>query len=185
MSSRIKKTAGFTVIELMIVLVVLGILAGLAAPAFQSMLQNNKSAALSEDFVSAVNFARVEAVKRASSVSLCRTTDGGTCAVAGDWATGFLIYVEGSAETSTSTTIATDGLLKVYPAVDIKGGKIAVTRSGNPVSFIRFTGLGGLARDINADAIITTQFNKCKGLYKRVSTVKLSGSVTTVRQACS
>ena len=187
MSLSVKqKNSGFTVIELMVVLVVVGVLASLAAPSFQAMIANNKIAAFSEELTSAINFARVEAVKRSASVSLCRTTDGTTCASAGDWNTGFLVYVDSSAsETAVTTAMATNGLLKVYPSVVAKGGVIDVKRSGSAISFVRFTSLGALAKNVNADVTFGVSFKNCKGDQKRVTTLKLSGTANTTRVACS
>lgn len=187
MSLSVKqKNSGFTLIELMVVLVVLGVLVGLAAPSFQTMITNNKITSFSEELVSAISFARVEAVKRSRSVSLCRTTDGETCASEGDWNTGFLVYVDDSAsETEATTTIAADGLLRAYPSVAVKGGVIDVKRGGFEVSFIRFTSMGALARNINADVTFDVSFDNCRGNQKRVTTLKLSGTSSTVRQACS
>ena len=181
-----RKNSGVTVIELMVVLVVVGVLASLAAPSFQAMIANNKIAAFSEELTSAINFARVEAVKRSTFVSLCRTTDGATCASAGDWNTGFLVYVDNSAtETATTTGIATSGLLKVYPAVDTKGGVIDVKRNGSAISFVRFNSLGALAKNSSGDATFGVSFKNCKGNQKRVTTLKSSGIASTARQACS
>ncbi len=159
-----RKNIGFTVIELMVVLVVLGVLVGLAMPSLQAMIANNKIMAFSEELSSAISFARVEAVKRSTSVSLCRTTDGATCAAAGDWNTGFLVYVDGSTS-ETATNITT--LLKVYPSVATKGGLIDVKRNGAAVSFVRFTSLGALAKKDSGDATFDISFNKCKGNQRR------------------
>src|SRR5210317_2067490 len=61
---------GFTVIELMLTIVVLGFLAALAVPRFDQMITRNNLAAASNDLVVALLTARSEAVKRECRVSV-------------------------------------------------------------------------------------------------------------------
>ena len=61
---------GFTVIELMLTIVVLGFLAALAVPSFNQMITRNNLAAASNDLVVALLTARSEAVKRECRVSV-------------------------------------------------------------------------------------------------------------------
>ena len=70
---------GFTVIELMITIVVLGFLAALAVPSFSQMIARNNLSAASNDLVVALITARSEAVKRECrvSVSTASTWDAG------------------------------------------------------------------------------------------------------------
>ena len=61
---------GFTIMELMITIVVLGFLAALAVPSFSQMITRNNLAAASNDLVVALLTARSEAVKRECRVSV-------------------------------------------------------------------------------------------------------------------
>ena len=61
---------GFTILELMITLVVLGFLAALAVPSFSQMIARNNLSAASNDLVVALLTARSEAVKRECRVSV-------------------------------------------------------------------------------------------------------------------
>lgn len=67
MIARIKQT-GFSLIELLIVIVMIGILSSLAAPSYQEMIENTKIRTAAESIQSGFQIARAEAVKRNRSV---------------------------------------------------------------------------------------------------------------------
>ncbi|OYW28041.1 MAG: Pre-pilin like leader sequence, partial [Methyloversatilis sp. 12-65-5] len=64
--------AGFTMIELMIVVTLMAILAAFAFPAFQSFIASNRLTAESNELLSGMNLARSEAVRTQRRVLLCR-----------------------------------------------------------------------------------------------------------------
>ena len=72
MKTEIKKSKGFTLVELMITLIVLGILLGLGVPSFVNLYNRNKLATSANKIVAAVNAARVAAIKQNSTVSFCQ-----------------------------------------------------------------------------------------------------------------
>jgi len=87
------RAAGFTLVEMVVTLAVLAILAALAVPGLQDVLQNARRATTVNGFIGAVQLARSESVKRHWPVSLCRSEDGRSCAGSGDWAAGWLVFV--------------------------------------------------------------------------------------------
>lgn len=82
------KSKGFTLVELMVTVVVAAILLGLAAPSFRDAIQNNKFVATSNQLVSALKYARTEALKRRASVTVCGLNDAKTaCGASTNWKT--------------------------------------------------------------------------------------------------
>lgn len=75
---------GFTLIELMIVLMLIAVMAGIGVPAFQTMLQNSRLTSSTNSLLSALQYARSEAVTQRSAVTVSPLN--GT-----DWASGALI----------------------------------------------------------------------------------------------
>jgi len=69
-----QKNAGFTLIETMIVVAIVGIVAAIAVPSYKDMLETNSLEQAVESFQSDMQFARTEAIKRSMSVVVSRTT---------------------------------------------------------------------------------------------------------------
>ncbi|MCP8463870.1 GspH/FimT family pseudopilin [Pseudomonas sp. ZM23] len=68
--SRPKGSAGFTLIELMVTILLLVILAGFAVPNFTSLIRSNRVQSVADEFYSLLQYARTEAVTRGQQVTL-------------------------------------------------------------------------------------------------------------------
>jgi type IV fimbrial biogenesis protein FimT len=70
-----RRPAGFTLVELMVVVLIAAILLGLGVPALRTLLQTNQLATITDGFASALNEARSESARFGVPVAL--TTTGG------------------------------------------------------------------------------------------------------------
>lgn len=84
---------GFTLIEMLVVITLVGILAALAFPNFRTLIQNQRIGTQANDFIADLGFARSEAVKRVGQVGVCVSTDGATC-TGGSWNAGRVIFFD-------------------------------------------------------------------------------------------
>jgi len=106
---------GFTLVELMITVAIVGIVAALGIPSFQEMLRQNRASSLANELAASLNLARSEAIKQGARVSVCKSaniTDASpTCSTTANWQNGWLIFVDKG--TSGSFDDSSDTRLKV------------------------------------------------------------------------
>lgn len=146
---------GFTLIELIVTIGILGILMAAAAPSMRDMILNNRMSGLANDLMSDLAAARSEATKRGQRIVICKNATGGgadTSCGAGSWKDGWLLYLDANSNTLldggetivrvrqalpteitvTPTTIADFVIVRPVGSVTPLGNfKICDQRSGN------------------------------------------------------
>ncbi|EJN34871.1 GspH/FimT family pseudopilin [Pseudomonas sp. GM80] len=146
------RTKGFTLIELMVALAVFLILITLAVPTFTRSIQSSKADTEMGDLQRAINFARLEAIDRGTTIRL-RPTAGGSA-----WTGELSVY------DSTGTPA---NVLRVVPAMS-SGASLALTLG---VTALDFNSLGGLSA---ATAVVITY---TLGTQSRTLNVCLNGRI--------
>jgi len=113
LSSNRRVATGFSLIELMVVVALVGIVTAIAVPSFRSMIETNRVAAEVNSFTGDLQFARSEAIKRGLPVSICVSSNGTSCVNANTWQTGWIVFsdIDGSGTLGTG-----DSLLRKRPA---------------------------------------------------------------------
>lgn len=90
--------AGFTIVELMVVVAIAAILAMVAIPSLRDVMNNMRQSSAANLLMSDLNHARAEAIKRNARVLVCRRNTAGTdCNTAGtatDWSVGWVVCSE-------------------------------------------------------------------------------------------
>jgi type IV fimbrial biogenesis protein FimT len=82
---------GFTLIELMIVLVIVAVFVMIAAPSYSTLTQRTRLKSYANEVVASAYLARSEAIKRNATMTLCASADGSTCDGGGDWEQGWIV----------------------------------------------------------------------------------------------
>ncbi len=130
--------AGFTLIELMIVLAIVAILLRMAAPGLSRQASARALAAQSSEFMAALRFARAQALQRGSDVTVCASAPAApppSCqgAHAADWRDGWIVFADRDRH---GVPDAQSQLLRVQQPLQRSGG-VAGTRGS-----ISFTAAG-------------------------------------------
>src|SRR5436190_23104803 len=87
-----RRTRGFTAVEILMALAVLGILAALAAPSFRDFANEQRLSSAVGGLAADLQFARTEAIKRNARVLMCARTPGATsCAGTATWQNGWVV----------------------------------------------------------------------------------------------
>lgn len=87
--SRRQRTAGLTLIELLIVLALATILLGVAAPAFQQTLQRLRLQAAVNDVLASLDLTRSQAIAHGGKVLMAPLEPAGT-----DWQSGWAVFID-------------------------------------------------------------------------------------------
>jgi len=157
------RSAGFTLIELMVTVAVIAILSAVAVPAMTGLINHSRISGLTGEVVSAIQLARSEAVRRNARVTLCPSTDGTTCANSTDW-TGWIVLAR-------DNTAATDHVMLAETAP-------GSTQVSGPAGGIVFRPSGLLVAQSQLTVCVPTTNPAAN---QRVVTVALSGSPITER----
>ena len=145
-AARSRRTAGVTLIELMITLAVAGIVVALGVPSFMRALARHAIVAQAEELQDAVRLGRNEAMKRSGPVVLCRTeaANPGHCTGSGgSWQT-WVLFTDLA---RSGAFVAGDAIVRQH--VDASG-RMSVTSN---VASLRFESTGIAHSDSGAPVV--------------------------------
>ncbi len=143
--------AGFTLIELMVVVAIVAILAALAAPSFADLLRRNRLSAAVSALQVSLSLARSEAVKRGADARV--TVAANT--LAGAWTNGWTVFVDGTGTANaglapTADTTGVTGVTRVE-VVSAPSGPISTGQTGT-LNYFTYNGVGRLITTTGASA---------------------------------
>jgi len=128
---------GITLVETLVVVSILGILAAIAVPSFQSTIESNRRQAFANQLFEDLAFARSEAIKRGVRVVVCPSTDGTRCTAGIDWQVGWMVFVDLD---SDAWFTSGDTVLKVHEKLDLPSDWVA--KSNDTAKYVSYRPLG-------------------------------------------
>jgi type IV fimbrial biogenesis protein FimT len=174
-SARQRFNRGVTLVELMVTIVILAILAAIGMPAMARFINDTRVSGTTNEFVSALNLARMEAIKRGRLVTVCRSTnpesEAATCTSGSDWSTGWIVFIEDSSGGALGTNVAADNILTRRGTLTTN-----VNAQVNNTTPITYNGTGLPVGNLTG---ISINFNYNGGCARAVS-ISRSGRVTVI-----
>ena len=88
---------GFSLIEVMVTVAILGVLAALAGPSFQPLIDKWRVQQAIDNMKTTIYYARSEGIKRGGGIGIQRNTSGSGCAqvkTTQEWGCGWFVFVD-------------------------------------------------------------------------------------------
>ena len=132
---ELNKASGFSLVELMMVITMSGVLAVVALYSFTNLRTNASVGGEVKDFMGQMEYARAEALREGSTVTVCASTTGTTCTGGTTWNTGYIVF---SDINGNGALDGSDVLLRRQNAFK----STDTLTSSNSISFFTFNRLG-------------------------------------------
>ena len=147
MVRKVRKDDGLTLVELMVTLAAAIIITATVIPNYSSMVQRNEIASAVNEVVSQLRYARSEALKRNTPVTLCPSANGTDC---DDWQSPsspnqYIVFVDQGVTEEGTEEGKVDGSDELLKRFSLAQADLAVTLSGSASkTYLNFSSKGQL-----------------------------------------
>ena len=181
----VRAGAGFTLIEIMVTLAVLGVLVTVAAPSITKLIQDSRIRTQANDLMASLAIARSESAKQGVRVTVCASTTytsttpsctGGTA-----WNSGYILFTDVNADGNFDA--GTDTVLRI--GEPLTGGNTLVSNgfTAPPAGSVQYRPSG----NTNVVPATPATFKLCDsrtGPFGRLITVFATGRTISVFVIC-
>jgi type IV fimbrial biogenesis protein FimT len=168
-----KVTAGFSLVELMVVITIVSILLTVGVPSYRYVTNSNRISSEVNGLLGDLQFARSEAIKEGSTVTVCPpNADSSACAAnSSRWDQGWIVI----------SATATPAVLRVQPPFTNTKDSFVTTLAETSISFDRNGFASALPKMTNAG--VTVELTTTPNVTQWVRCVEIGwgGMLTTAR----
>lgn len=179
------KEKGFTLVELIVTLAVLGVLVGVGYPSFQGVIRSNRVTTTANELMASVALARSAAIRTSLGAGICKSNDQSNCGDGGvSWSDGWLVWEDSNRNGRKDTGETILSYTQGRSSLKMDGPTTSADASGASSQGITFDGRG--RRRSSVDQQISIQPDVCDPTkqLRRVLTVNYSGQVRSEKVAC-
>ena len=169
--------AGFTLVEMVVTLLILAILVGVGVPTFLDATLGSRLGSAANNLVVSLYLARSEAIKRNTTVKVCASTDGATCATSSSWQGGWIVIAPYSSGTTSDDV--------VFQKQAALGGNISVLHKNAALSSSLTTTIdmppSGIRAGGSDEAFLVCRATPKVGKQERVVSISPTGKPSVKR----
>ena len=89
-----QQVRGFTLLELIVIVVILGIIAAYTSPSFERLMRHTGNVSSTSKILNTLTYARAEAVNQGANVTVCSSTDYQQCNGDVYWQNGWIVFLD-------------------------------------------------------------------------------------------
>lgn len=171
------RSAGFTLVELMITIGVIGITLAFAGPSISTFIQNYRMTSQTNNMLADLQLARSNSVAQGVRVSICASNTGTACAGT-DWGSGWIVFTDANGDFNVD---AGDTILRVTEAVS--SGTTVVASNLATAGRIQFRP-SGLASGVTGGAASFKFCDTRTGAFGRTISVSPTGRASFAVATC-
>lgn len=165
------KSAGFTMIELLMVMLIVGILAAIGTSSFKYVATSNRISTEINGLLGDMQFARSQAIKTGTTVTVCPSTDSASCSGTTTWTTGWIVFLDFNGSGTVDTG---DQVIRVQKSI----APDALAASNPNFKYLIFNREGFGSNTVNAWSNLVLDSNPVNTQWRRCLAVSAVGALT-------
>jgi type IV fimbrial biogenesis protein FimT len=145
---------GFTVIEILVVIGIVGILAAIAAPSFTDLMRKNRLASASSAMQVSLNLARSEAIKRGFDARVTVAAND----TAGAWVNGWTVFADKTTDANGAVAPTSDDATRTrLEIVAAPSAPISTSQTFPDLNYFTYNGQGRIM-DVTGAGVANKSF---------------------------